>query len=133
MICDLLTKIDLTESANYPNSFPLLAKNVASKCRSIWPVDHGCVIAGVADPLQVAIVTILESFHESIWTNISNGETGALECLGAAVGGDINDWLENYGIEICDSMTQRVLTGIFAGTDFATLCGQGEGESRWCS
>ena len=55
-----------------------------------------------------------------------------MECLCAAVGGDINEWLDDFGIDVCVSKTQRILTGIFDGTDFATLCGQGEKENRWC-
>ena len=103
------------------------------KCRSVWPVDHGCVKGDLEDSLQVAIVNTWDSFHETFWTNMHESQTGSMECLCAAVGDNINDWLEDYGIEVCVSTTQRVLTGIFVGTDFATLCGQGERASRWCS
>ena len=128
MVCDLFTKIDLTESAEHPNSIPLLAKTVALKCRTFWPVDQG----GEKADLEDGIVTCLDSFHESLWTDISDGISGANDSLCAAIGVVVGEWLTDYGIDGYDNKVQRVLTGIFVGTDFATLCGQGERESRWC-
>ena len=64
-------------------------------------------------------MSTLESFHESIWTDLHDGEALALDSLCAAVGGDINEWLDDFGIVWCVDKTQRILTGIFEGTDWA--------------
>ena len=123
----------MSESATDPNSVLLLAKSVALKCRSIWPIDQDDLNLGHGDSLQIAIVSTLESFHQSVWTDIYDGEALAMDSLCAAVGGDINEWLDDFGIDVCVSKTQRILTGIFDGTDFASMCSPGDKENRWCS
>jgi hypothetical protein len=121
LAADLLANTDLSKSATDHNSVQMLAKTVALKCRSIWPIDKDDLKLGHGDSLQLAIVSTLESFHESIWTDLHDGDALAMDSLCAALGGDINEWLDDFGILVCVDKTQRILTGIFEGTDWATL------------
>ena len=114
-------KMAMNSTSTDLNSVQQLAKTVALKCRSIWPIDKDDLRLGHGDSLQLAIVSTLESFHESIWTDLYDGEALALDSFCAAVGGDINEWLDDFGIIVCVDQTQRILTGIFEGTDWATL------------
>ena len=65
----------------------------------------------------------------SFWKR--DGEEEGCGCnLYADLCGDISDWLGEYGVDMCDETTQKILTGIFADPDIMTLSADGE-EEGW--
>ena len=129
MVCNLLAEIDLTESCEPRNSTLNVANRIARECRSVWPVD---IDRGFTDTLQAAVVKTLDSYDNTFWRYIQEGDSGAKECLFAELCGDINHWLNEYMVEMCETTARRILVGVFADTDVTTLFGNG-GEDCWSS
>ena len=133
MVCNILAEIDSTESSELPNSTVLLANRIARKCRSVWPVDNDRIKGGFTDTLQAAVVKTLDSYDEFYWIKCQERATDTLEYLCADLCGDISEWLNEYMCEICNTTAQKILSGIFADTDFSTLAGDaGDGEKEGC-